>query len=271
MKKRFLILLVSNLLTGMDLIINLETEYRPMLGQQELFEQESVHSLNQIARCSELRLIHSLQEYITGIITCLDPECNFLSTNVQFMLNHLRDMDAHPENMTQELAFSFICGIYGNQKYACLFCNDLYTTLPFLTTHLVYEHLNLLKKTEDHTHQSDAYTTKPSVIPPWKFTFTRSKKGKFKDKICIHCNKEFSRKELELHLKRKHIRPEEQELFFCDIDGCDHTYTTKPSLALHITRSHKEKLYICEQCDKAYALPGDLKWHNARIHKKTPQ
>lgn len=252
----------------MDLVKNLETEYQPML-EQKLFEQEPVYP-NNLAKYSEFCVLNSLQEYITGIIACLDPECNFTSTNAQIVLNHLRDQHAYVDDKMQEVAYSHMHNIYGNQKYLCSFCSNEYITFFFLRCHLEYVHSHLLKRAKEADTQPCTSTNivEPTVIPPWTFGVTRSKNTKIKDQVCTYCNKEFTGKDLLLHMKRKHIRPEEQELFFCGINGCDNAYTTKPSLAVHITRSHKEKVFFCEQCNKAYALPGDLKRHKTHAHKK---
>ena len=266
MKLRFIFLLVTHTLVGMDLVKNLEIEYIPMHNQQDFFLYDSADSSNNLTQLLQLALLRSLHEYVTGNVACIDPECNFTSANVNIILNHLHDNHAYTENSMLESAYSRIYRIYGDQKFMCSFCNHQYITFSFLKAHLALVHPDLFNRPQDSDNQLSVGIIEPTVIPPWSLSIPQPKK--IKEKECPYCKKKIIGN-LELHFKRKHIPAKEQELFFCGIDGCDKTYTTKSSLNLHITRCHKEKLYDCEYCSKSYALPGDLNRHISHTHKKT--
>lgn len=97
--------------------------------------------------------------------------------------------------------------------------------------------------------------------------FPRLKKKSAQKEVCNECGKVLAAG----ILYRNHVQRHSRDYKFrCTFLGCDAKYTTRASLNLHKTRSHKPKKYACLRtgCLQRFSLRGDLDQHMRRGHKR---
>lgn len=90
----------------------------------------------------------------------------------------------------------------------------------------------------------------------------------FQPAVCGECGKEFRLwHRLDAHVLSVHKN--EAIRFYCDIEGCDKSYTMKQGLVSHKKMVHSDKpppdkpsKFMCEECGKAFKASATLKKHS---------
>ena len=78
--------------------------------------------------------------------------------------------------------------------------------------------------------------------------------------VCDICGNQFTRKfNLEKHLNTIHGQELTVNCKYCNIN------IVKSRLQNHIDSVHKDKKFVCVNCDKKYSYKGDLKKHKCRV------
>lgn len=72
-----------------------------------------------------------------------------------------------------------------------------------------------------------------------------------------------SSSELRLHLKEQEHKESEHRSTSVELkcDSCDYVARKQRNLSMHIARTHGDRLYICQTCDRRYAVAKDLNQH----------
>ena len=69
----------------------------------------------------------------------------------------------------------------------------------------------------------------------------------------------------EHHWRRVHRK---ERPFECEYSGCDAKYFSELELVVHEDSVHKNKRFICPNCDKSYTRKWDLSQHVKRKHEE---
>lgn len=121
------------------------------------------------------------------------------------------------------------CGVSG-----CAKADHAYSTWTKLKFHLITQHSS-----------GEPTITCDSCDKTFYFvrTYTRHCKSAHQGKsfVCPHCPFRTSRSDnLQLHIDRRHSSPE-QQLFTCDVQGCDMRTASKSLLARHVRQCHSDE------------------------------
>ena len=91
---------------------------------------------------------------------------------------------------------------------------------------------------------------------------TKMKSSEFK---CVGCNKDFSKRCLQKHIRISRLKKSVK----CKM--CEASFTIKCLLKKHLSSEHADKMYKCNDCGKSYTEEGNLNFHIMKKHGGNPR
>ena len=144
-----------------------------------------------------------------------------------------------------------------DRPYVCDLCGRCF----YSSSHLIY-HKKSLHSEKNTIHQCDLCGAVLSTLGNLK-VHKQTVHVEDRPFACNICGKTFKTKKA---LEEKHSKVHENVFpFKCDFSGCEKSFKTSASLAVHIKRHNNQRSHFCERCGKGFYNKKDLRLHT-RTH-----
>ena len=156
------------------------------------------------------------------------------------------------------------CAVCQTEKYQCAYCDEKFPSKFFRNAHERMTHTDgagdllpakcpyceevLKSSVHMRIHIMEAHKKVEKVAMNLKMDFS-----------CQVCGKQFKNRACWYNHKRTHEKDENKDKFQCD--ECDFKTYLKKNLTNHITRHHRDKNIVCEDCGKRFVYNYQLRDH----------